>query len=458
MTLNDQLFQLLHDLGHLGTELSLMIGACLVLIVGLFRVPIVAVKLLVGVVIVFVFWSIGFSGESLFNEMVEPTPLSWSFVRIMLLSTLGLLVYRTTENQRSSYYFILLMTLAGSIWMMHARHFLLIYLAVEMVSYGAYLLTNFSFKKDAHEAGIKYLLFGGVCSAIMLFGISMIYGVNGHLYLSSIATDSTYAKMGAVLFSVGVLFKVSSVPFHTWVPNVYQAAPPDTTAFISIIPKLAALVLLKVILGVWVWLVLPVIIFGLLSILMGTLGAIRQTNIRRLVSYGAIAHTGFLLPFVVFDLANEGFVMYAAIYAIMNVGIFYAVACFEETQRFTLTDLKGIGKQYIVLGVSVTVILLALIGLPPTVGFTSKWILFSGIWDQYQLSGDMWAILYLLISVFATAIALYYYLRPTYYLFLVDGEPSDNSSMSRKTIIALILLSFYIIGLFMYPQGLSGLY
>ena len=458
MSLSDQLFQLLHDIGHLGVEFSLIGGACLVLILGLFRVPIHVVKLSTALVLLSALWNVGSSSESLFGEMVESSRLSWAITKIMVLISMALLIFKTSPNQRSSYYFILLITLAGAIWMMHARHFLLIYLAVEMVSYGSYLMTNFSFEKKAHEAGIKYLLFGGVCSAIMLFGISMLYGVNGHLFLTYVSIDSSYAKMGAVLFLVGVLFKVSAAPFHTWVPNVYQAAPADATAFISIVPKLSALILLQLVLHAWTWLNIPVIVFGLLSIAMGTFGAIKQTNLRRLVSYGAIAHTGFLMAFILFDLRVEGFVLYAAIYALMNVVIFYAIASYENLQCFTLEDIKGSGNQNPILGVSITIALLSLIGLPPTAGFTSKWILFAGIWEQYQFSWGQWAFVYLLISVFATAIALYYYLRPTYFLFLIENEHTGLSKVSIKPIIVLILLSFCIIGLFMYPQVLEGLY
>jgi NADH-quinone oxidoreductase subunit N len=456
MNLTEQLFQILHDLGHLGAELSLLVGACLVLILGLFRVPIIAIKLLVALVLVFVLLQVHTTGEVLFGEMVRTSQLSWTFTKIMLLTSIGLLIFTTNLNQRSSYYFILLITLLGSIWMMHAQHFLLIYLAIEMVSYGAYLMTNFSFQKNSHEAGIKYLLFGGVCSAIMLFGITMVYGVNGSLFLESISLDSGYAKMGALLFLVGVLFKVSAVPFHTWVPNVYQAAPADATAFFSVVPKLAALILLKNTLIAWEWMTLPIVVFGLLSIFMGTLGALKQTNIRRLVSYGAIAHTGFLLPFVIWDLPVEGFILYAAIYAIMNVCIFYAVEQFERNGHMTLEDMRGAGKQSIVLGVGITVVLLALIGLPPTVGFTSKWILFSGIWGQFQIVGDYWMLTYLIVSVLATAVAVYYYLRPSYNLFILD-ESKVNGKFSITSSVVLVIFTLLMIGLFIYPESLNWL-
>jgi NADH-quinone oxidoreductase subunit N len=457
MNLNGTLFQLLHDLGHLGTELTLLIGACLLLILGLFRVRNGVIKAFVGLVLVAVWLHMSPAGEDLFGGMFQSSRLSISITKILIITSFGLLVFQTNKNRRSSYYFILLITLMGSIWLMNARHFLLIYLALEMVSYGGYLMTNFSFEKRAHEAGIKYLLFGGVCSAIMLFGISMIYGINGDLFLSALPESSHYAKMGAVLFTVGVLFKISAVPFHAWVPNVYESAPADAVAFFSVVPKLAGLVLLQNVLEVWGWLTLPIVVFGLLSILMGTLGALQQTNIRRLVSYGAIAHTGFLLPFVIWNLPVEGFVIYMALYSFMSISIFYMVGQYESQEMATLSSVAGTGKQVPIMGVSLLIVLLALIGLPPTLGFTSKWILFSGVWQQYQLDGNAWALIYLLTSVLATAVAVYYYLRPAYYSFMLEGDVRRIVIPSLKTVI-LILISIGIVGLFIYPELLDFLY
>jgi NADH-quinone oxidoreductase subunit N len=457
MNLSSQLFQLLHDIGHLGVEISLIGGAILLLIVGLFRVPIWAIKVVVAAVLVVAFFQIAPSSEWLFADTLISSRLSWAMVRVSLLSVLILLVYRTSADQRSSYYFLMLTTLAGAIMMMHARHFLLMYLALEMVSYGAYLMTNFSFNRRGHEAGIKYLLFGGVCSAVMLFGISMIYGVQGHLYLENVSLDSAYARLGAFFVLVGVLFKVSAVPFHAWVPNVYQSATPDATAFFSIVPKIAGLVLLSNVLDAWNWGFFPVMLFGIASILVGTFGAIHQTHVRRLVGYGAIAHTGFLIPFVLWDFSNEQFVWYVAIYALMNVAIFYVINYFESEGLHTLDQFAGAGRRFLIAGVVITVVLVALVGLPPTVGFTAKWILFSGIWNVYQTGNDSWVLAYLLIAIFATAIALYYYLRPSYQLFLMD---SSQEKGTIRNVHALILVAFALalVGLFGLPDLLRWLY
>ena len=245
MNLSEQLEGILHDLQHLTAEITLVIGALLVLIVGLFKPSQVVTKSLVALAFLSVFTHAIVNEEMLFQEMIFQSQLSGQFIKLFGVTGLLVLLFPTSENHRSSYYFMILMVMLGAIMMLQSTHLLLIYLSIELVSYGSYALTNFSFDKKSHEAGIKYLLFGGVSSAIMLFGMSMLYGVSGSLLIADMIGLSLYGQVGAVMLMAGILFKISAVPFHIWTPNVYQAAPVDTVTFFSIVPKLAGLVLLK---------------------------------------------------------------------------------------------------------------------------------------------------------------------------------------------------------------------
>ena len=186
---------------------------------------------------------------------------------------------------------------------------------------------------------------------------------------------------------------------------------------------------------------------GIFTIVIGTLGTLKQTNVRRLISYGSIAYTGFLLPFAVLEISTDLFIWYAIIYALMNAGIFYAIGQFEKRGIFELSDYAGLGKSVPVMGVLMTVVLVALIGLPPTAGFTAKWFLFSSLWNSYQLGSDPFLLTYLLIGVFATAVALFYYLRVPYYMFLKSGESKiENPPVfvySILSLIAILLLGFF---------------
>ena len=441
-----ELFQLLHDIGHLKAEIALAIGAMLVLIVGLFKFPEWIVKLVFGLTLGITYFYLSDGGHELFEGAFASSRLALSFLKILLPATLGLLLFPTSKSQRSSYYFLILSALLGSMLMMQSHHFLLIYLSIELASYSSYALSNFSFKKEAHEASLKYLLFGGVSSAVMLFGISMLYGSSGSLFLSSTEIDSIYKQVGMMMFLGGILFKISLAPFHIWVPNVYQTAAADTVTFFSIVPKLAGLILLTNVLGHLQWGGEIILALGILTIVVGTFGAIQQTNVRRLISYGAIAHTGFLLPFVVLDIPTDLFIWYATIYAIMNIGIFYMVAQFEKNGVFDRKDYSGLGKKTALAGVAMSVMLIALIGLPPTAGFTAKWFLFGGLWSIYQAGSNSIVLIYLLVTIFATVIALYYYLRVPYHLFLKEGDRKIDFDLIPKVVsltIGLILLVLF---------------
>ena len=453
MNLSVRLERILHDLQHLTAEIALVAGALLVLMVGLFRPSRIVIKSVVVFVFLLVLTHVLTNEEMLFGGMIFQSHLSGQFIRLFSVSGLLILLFPTSGNYQSSYYFLVMMVMLGAIVMMQSMHLLLIYLSIEMVSYGSYVLTNFSFNRNAHEAGLKYLLFGGVTSAIMLFGISMLYGVSGSLLITEVGALSLYGQVGAAMFIAGVLFKISAVPFHIWTPNVYQAAPIDATAFFSIVPKLAGLVLLKNILEGLYWGHDLILGLGILTIVFGTLGALKQTNARRLVSYGAIAHSGFLIPFAVLDIPIHLFVWFAMIYALMNVGIFCLIGQCERHDIHDLKDYAGLGKSIPAIGVLMTIVLVALIGLPPTAGFTAKWFLFSSLWGFYQTSTDLLILTYLLVGIFAVAVALFYYLRIPYFMFLKSGNQIvEKPSKLVHLIVGSIV--FLLLGLFFFPEWL----
>ena len=457
MKLINQLEQIQMDLGGMHSEIILAIGACLVLSLGLFKVPYWSIKMLFSIILcaVLFFWSgeerTAFEGYLLQGDWYN------SIGKIITTSTLVLAVFKTTSHQRSSYYFLILLVLLGSLFMLQVRNLLLIYLSIEMVSYGSYLLTNFSLKKLAHESGMKFLLFGGVSSAIMLFGLSIIYGVSGRLQLETLSINTPYETMGFVMLLVGVLFKISAAPFHIWLPNVYQSAPVDTAAFFSIVPKLAGLVLLGNLIGQVNWGVEPVLIIGILTIIVGTTGALGQTNVRRLVGYGAIAHTGFLLPLVVIkDIDTTLFVWYGAFYAVMNVGVFHVINHLEGHKMHEMADYGGIGKSKPALGVGLTLILVSLIGIPPLAGFTAKWFLFSSLLQDYLITDSNLSLSYLIIAIFATTLALVYYLKVPFRMYFHASRNPDLSMGLGSAWVASIW-ALILVALFFFPSLLINI-
>ena len=255
------------------------------------------------------------------------------------------------------------------------------------------------------------------------------------------------------------MFKASIVPFHIWVPATYQSAPNDATAILSIVPKLGALVLLQRVFqsAPDSWILNLCLMLGILTIVFGTFSALKQSNTRRLISFGAIAHSGFLLPLALMnsETSDQVFWWYAAVYAIMNLTIFFFLDEFERSDFFNLMDYASIGDKIPLIGISLTIVLISLIGLPPLAGFTAKLFLFTSLWEYYLIDSNPMFLSYLLVAIFATVISLFFYLRIPYQMFLVKTETSKSIDFSFSTKIIATLFSIVLILLFFVPQILT---
>ncbi|MEQ9405541.1 MAG: proton-conducting transporter membrane subunit [Cyclobacteriaceae bacterium] len=463
MNLEDQLTEIINNLQFLKVESTLMLGAILLLVGGMITKSGILIKSVYAGVILLAFyfnWQ-GLAVGSTLSESLFLTSTSQHFTAIFLLSSLIILLYKRADEHATEFYFLILSLIVGSLFIMKANSFLVTYLAVELTSFGAYILTNFSFKKKAHEAGIKYLLFGALSSAIMLFGFGLIYGISGSFYLSELGSFDLelVGNAGILMMLFGLFFKASIVPLHVWVPATYQEAPNDATAILSIVPKLGALVLIQRIYSIVQseWILNLCLILGMLTILSGVLSALRQSGARRMISFGAIAHSGFLFPFalILSETSIQAFWWYAVAYAIMNVAVFYFLEEFESRGLDRLEDFSGLGDNNPIMFVSVTVLLISLIGLPPVAGFTAKFFLFTTLWEQYQSDGQLIFIACLVVAVFATVISLFFYLRIPYYLFLVKEQTSRSIEFSFWTKFIATLFSIVLLLLFFVPQILT---
>lgn len=454
MNLIDQLNEIQSDLGHLHSEIVLCIGAMAILGLGLIKAPhwIVKGTFYALVALVLFGWSPG--TERLFSGMILETPLTNPIGRIILFGTILMIFFRNREWHNCTYYFLLLIVLLGCIVSMKANHLLLLYLGIETISYGCYVLTGFVHNRSGYEAGIKYLIFGGVSSAIMIYGISLVYGASGTLSIEVMQESHLY-QIGWIFVFCGLFFKVALVPFHLWVPNTYQAGAIDFVAFLSVVPKLAILVVIGRLIDQVSWAYEFVMGIGVFTVLIGSFGSLVQKNVRRLIAYGAIAQTGFLLPLVILGGAEDAFVWYASVYVLMTFGAFYLVSEYESRQVFVLEDYKGIGKKNLFLAIISGLIFLSLIGLPPLAGFTAKWFLFSSLWETYQLSHNTLTITYLVVAVLMTVISFYFYFRISYVQFF--SEADRTVEISPKSTIFVAFVSIILILLFVAPNLLSPL-
>ncbi|WP_332369653.1 NADH-quinone oxidoreductase subunit N [Spirosoma telluris] len=326
--------------------------------------------------------------------------------------------------------------------------------------------------------GIKYLLFGAISSAIMLYGMSLLYGMTGTLDLTAdvfgaelARQDAAVATVAILLMGAGLFFKLAGVPFHVWTPDAYEAAPVPVAAFFSVGPKAAAvLVLMRIVTALPAEsslggatassLQTPLAVLALAGILIGNLSALRQTDAKRLLAYSTIAHAGFLLVGVV-AMSQAGFeavLFYMGTYLFISLAAFFLVDLLARSngRDLTIRNFAGLGPKQPLLAVALTVVMLALTGLPPTVGFTAKILSFSALYDAYQQNGNPWLLALFALGLLNALISLVYYLKIPFLLFFRPSASLSESSQAvpipRVAVWLVVGLVLPIVGLFLKPE------
>jgi NADH-quinone oxidoreductase subunit N len=472
-SLDTILQQILQDLPLLYPELIMSAGALLAILGALiFPRPwrnggLAALSLLtIGLALYFLLRNgLPVETQHLLGRTLQLDHLAVAF-RLLVLLAGGLTVLFSIREARGlsgEYYALLLGLLVAASLMPMASHLLLIYLSLETASICAYLLTAFSGGRQGAEAGLKYLLFGAVASAIMLYGMSLLYGFTGTLDITAYAFKSGLLSLNipqlpvllaALLVLAGFLFKISIVPFHLWAPDAYQGAPLPIAALFSTAPKLAGLALLLRFLSHFMesglifaglrfdWqLILGAL--AIASMLIGNLAAVWQQDVRRLLAYSSIAHSGLLLAAVLVfrELGYKALLFYAFIYLLMNFAAFILVSLLKaETGSYLLKDYKGLGSKLALPSVLLVVVMVALTGLPPTAGFTAKLFLFSALWEGYSSGGSKMLLYLLLTGVATSVVALFYYLKIPYYLYMKKAPEDVPEGVAERGLAAGSLL------------------
>lgn len=404
-----------------------------------------------------------------FNRMLKLSNLSVLLKMLFTLAAVLVLVLmnlqqaeeRQLSTRSSEQYVMLLTMLVGSFLMTMTMNLLLIYIAIELVSIASYIITTLHPNKDRSEAALKYLIFGAVASALMLYGMSWLYGFTGTLQLDSdsfyagLITADPFALGIALLLTLsGVLFKLGAFPMHLWSPDVYQAAPTPVVAFFSVVPKLAALtIMLRLVVYVgdlWDW-TLTLGVLAIASMLVGNLSALWQQDAKRMLAFSSIAHAGFLLLglAVQSETGNQAFLFYGLIYAIMNFAAFTLILLFERlTGTSTMSEWKGLGKAFALPSILLLVTMVSLTGLPPTAGFNAKLYLFSALWEGYLSTNSSLMLWLFIIGLFNTVISLFYYLKIPYLLFFKSTSSLTTNKVSAPlgimgTLLVLPLLLLF---------------
>ena len=392
---------------------------------------------------------------TLLHGMLVITPLTSLFKIICLaLAFFTVLLARSDRSSRNpgEYLAMLLLATIGLMLLVGTEELLMIFIGLELTSLSLYIMTAFD-KTDLRsaEAGLKYFLFGSTASAFTLFGLSFIYGMSGTTGLAAIGQKLATQPMQPLLFVgilmtlVGLAFKVAAAPFHLWAPDAYQGAPVPSAAFIASGSKVASFVVLgKIVLvgfapvhGSAAWHAMiagwsPVLAaLAALSILVGNLVALVQTNVRRLLAYSAVAHAGYTLLGLVAG-GRDGFsatLFYTTVYAFTLVGAFGVVAMVRrETGGDDLTNFSALSSRSPLLAGCMAVFLLSLAGLPPLAGFFGKFYLFSVALRAGANHGLLWLVALALLGSF---ISLYYYLIVLKVIFVDEkSQPATSAALS----------------------------
>lgn len=481
--------QILHDLALFTPELALIVTMLAAIVADLiFRrsTQMVPAVVMTGFALAgaLVLGQLG-THAVIFSSMIAVDSFAIFFKLIVILTALFVVVFslgsaelNAGKRQTGEYYALLTAAALGMLLMAGATNLLMMYLALELSSLCSYLLTGFTREApDSSEASLKYVIFGALSSGLMIYGVSIIYGMTGSLDLASInqALPAVIGKGGAggytlliatLLMLAGFGYKISAVPFHFWTPDVYEGAPITITAFLSVASKAGGFAMtirfFKVALidvntvalpaGTWATLRgLPwvdiVAVLAVLSMTIGNLTAVWQNNLKRLLAYSSIAHAGFMLMGIVV-LSNEGLsaiMLYFIIYLFMNLGAFYAVMLIaDRTGSEDIDDYKGIGARAPFLAVALAIFLVSLTGLPPTAGFIGKLYIFAALINH----GWVWLAI---VGALNSVIALYYYVRIFRNMFLrSDEHPAAPLRLGwLPTLVLLVLLV---------PTLLFGLY
>jgi len=402
------------------------------------------------------------------NSLLSIDNLSNYFKGIILISSFFVVLFsilssevKSCKDRHGEYYSLLIGMMIGMFFLVSSNDLILIYLSMELLSLSSYVLAGFVKNSIRNsEASLKYVIYGSVSSGIMLFGISLLYGLTGTTNLNEINTilrgltniDITFI-LSVFMILTGFGFKISVVPFHFWTPDVYEGAPITITAYLSVASKAAGFaVLIRFIKSVFFsgisqggyWNLFSyfdwqsvLVLISIVTMTLGNFTALWQDNLKRMLAYSSIAHAGYILlgVAVLSDQGITAVLIYFAIYMFMNLGAFLIVMLIaNKIGSENIDDYKGLGYSIPFLGTVLAIFLVSLTGLPPTAGFIAKLYLFIALVDAKM-------IVVAIIALLNTVVSLYYYIRVLKNMYLVrDVKHSVHIELKPLGFVTILLL------------------
>ena len=418
---------------------------------------------------------VGQTTSTAFNGAYVVDPLT-TFLDILFVSIAGLTIAFAPDYLEPrglpvpEFAAVLVFAMSGAMLIAGSADLLVLFLGLELMVLPGYILAGYH-KTDGFstEGAIKYFLLGSFSSAIFLFGLAFVWGLTGTTSISGVSAALSRVVagsaplapglgMGLAFLTTGVAFKIAAVPFHYWTPDAYQGSPTPVTGYLSVGPKVGAFALIIRLFGQALYpLVIDwnavVMVLAVLTMTLGNLVALQQDNVKRMLAYSSIAHTGYMLVgLAAFGAGQiqgmEGLLFYTAAYTFMNLGAFAVIAAIQRRQGVTsnLSSFAGLVRREPALALLMTLFLLSLTGIPPTAGFFAK---FYVILAAVQAGG--WLTVLAVIAVLNAAVAAFYYLRVVVYMWMRDSE-TEQPALAHGTLVwtglAVATVMTIVMGLF----------
>ena len=458
---------------HILPEIFLSISIMIILIFGVFikesyqvTTNLVIISLILVLLIIFQQHN---EVIKLFNKSYVIDSLSFYMKVITAISCVFILIIsndyiKSIRINKFEYPILILTSVLGMFVMIGSNDLIIFYMGLELQSLSLYVLA--AFNRDnvkSSEAGLKYFVLSALSSGLLLYGCSLLYGSTGstnfEIISSSLMQKNTISVFAMVFIIVGLAFKISAVPFHMWTPDVYEGAPTSVTTFFAVVPKIAALTVIIRFMYVpfsnafdqWQ----DIIIFlSIASMILGSVAAIGQTNIKRLMAYSSIGHMGYALAGISTG-STEGIkssILYLTIYLIMNVGAFSCIFMMKRGNVFfeDISELSGLSKNRPLLSLSFLLLLFSLAGIPPLAGFFAKFYIFMSV-----LQVEMYALA--IIGLVTTVISAFYYLRIVKIIYFDKSKEPFDEKVSMGLKITLLMTCMIIALYFINPSILIDL-
>lgn len=416
-----------------------------------------AIGILFGTILILSWQAINIHEKLLFNFFTID-PFNILIKIIVLITSIIILIlsinrYIIEKEIIVEYPILILLVTLGIMLLVSSNELIVLYLSLELISLTSYVLAGINIKSEkSTEAGFKYFILGSLNSSILLLGMAIIFALTAETNLTNIGYYVTYAvedklaiEVAAGIIIFGILFKLAAAPFHSWAPDVYDGSNTIITAFFTIVPKIAIVYLLITILfgpflAIYSDINIIIQISIILSMIVGCVGGLNQTKLKRLLAYSAISHVGLILlgilPGTIFSIQTS--IIYVFIYILLSINMFTIILSIFKNNTIYITELAGLSRQHPILAITLSIVLLSLAGIPPLAGFFSKYlVLVAAIENNYLVLA--------ILAILGSVISGFYYLRIIKWIYFKDSEDYYYRIIANPTQIQISVSSSIII-------------